>query len=475
MKIGFWVGYIKNLVLKLRQTACEKKVIIQVVSTALVLVVAYCTQSFFFSSEPLNSLIGRIFGDPVSQNSLNGESIPRYLLLGPVFGALLLWAVITVWSLKLGFRLGILVIAALLGLIMTPFLAQTIEYVLNLINCGMRFGETSTSDSCTERHFANIQNNLPLLAMSLPVLLLLWIFRTYDIRQQIEKTQKQIEEATKSREMSTYNNLLAVAMNMLVSDKVEVRRKSLVQLALVRHESPELKNQIDIATQNLILYQEERGEFPEEVIKLSGAMLQNLNLKGAIMKKAQLLEADLRGANLVGADLREANLMGADLRGAHLEGANLEGAHLEGAHLEDAILEGANLTKAELMGAQLTGANLERAILIEAVLVATPLLTTNLERVNLKGARLDGAYLSGAVLVGAELTKSDLPLESSLTWLDNQMRRDLRESDLGGANLKINLTFSKGADFTDAKYDQHTDLHCIQYFDPKAEGMIKVD
>ena len=382
-------------------------------------------------------------------------------------------------------RLLILIFVAVLGVLITPFLASVIE---NLLIC---IGKTcSYFDLCNKlfpesnSFFGNLGNgegynrfrvNLSLLVMSLPVLLALWCFRTYDTRQQIEKTQKQIEEATKSREMSTYNNLLAVAMNMLVSDKVEVRRKSLVQLALVRHESPELKNQIDIATQNLILYQEERGEFPEEVIKLSGAMLQNLNLKGAIMKKAELLEADLRGANLVGADLKGGNLMGADLRGANLEGANLEGAYLEGAHLEDAILEGANLMNAQLMGAKLTDANLERAILIEAILMETPLLTTNLERANLKGARLDGAYLSGAILVGAELTKSDLPLEPSLRWLDDEMRKGLRESDLGGANLKINLTFSKGADFTDAKYDQHTDLHCIRDFDPKAEGMIKVD
>ena len=467
MKIGFWVGYIKNLVLKLRKTACEKKVIIQVVSTVLVLVVAYCTQSFFFSLEPLNDLIGRVFGDLVPQNLLNGESIPSYRLLGPVFGVLLLWAVITVWSLKLGFRLGILVLAALLGLALTPFLSQTIEYVLNLIGCWMRLVESSTLDSCTDQSFGNIQNNLPLLAMSLPVLLLLWIFRTHDTRQLIK-------ESIESRETSTYNNLLSTGLNLIASDDVPARCIGLVQLALVRRESPELKEQIDASTQNLTLYQE--GKSKSESIKLSGAMLQNMKLKEAVMQGANLVKADLKGANLEGADLRDAHLIGADLKGANLEGANLQGARLEGADLEGAILVAANLMQAQLMGAKLTGADLERAIMIDANLVQTPLQKTDLKGANLKGARLDSVWLDGTILVNVDLTKSDFPLEPSLTWLDDEMKEDLRLNDPGGAYLEIvNILCFERIYFRGAKYDTHTKLPRNPEFNPDERGLIKVD
>ena len=480
MKIGFWVGYIKNLVLKLRQTACERPVIIiQVVFTALVLVGAYCIQSFFFSSEPLNSLIGRVFDDPLSQNPLNGESIPRYLLLGPVFGALLLWAVITVWSLKLGFRLGILVIAALLGLILTPFLAPTIEYVLNLINCWMRLGETPTSDFCQARNFPNIQNNLPLLAMSLPVLLVLWIFRTYDIHQQIAKTQKQVEASVSARRTSTYDNILSTGLQLIVSDNVPARCIGLVQLALVRRGSPELKEQIDAATQNLILYIEGKNASKAEVIKLRGAMLENMNLREAIMNKADLGGANLQGVNLEGANLQGAYLGGANLQGANLSGANLEGVRLQGANLKGASLNsvnlqgvdliganlekanisgslsgarlyGANLKQADLRGVDLRVADLERAILIGAHLQETHLPDdypddylegANLEKANLKGANFKGANLEGARLSGANLTTSDL-LEPSLV-LPYSM----------GTNLDALLD---GADLKGARYDEST-------------------
>ena len=501
MKIGFWVGYIKNLVLKLRKTACEKKVIIQVVLTVLVLVVAYCTQSFFFSSEPLNSLIGRIFGDPLSQNPLNGESIPRYLLLGPVFGALLLWVVITVWSLKLGFRLGILVIAALLGLILTPFLAPTIEYVLNLINCWMRLGETPTSDFCQARNFPNIQNNLPLLAMSLPVLLVLWIFRTYDTRQQIEKTQKQVEASVSARRTSTYDNILSTGLQLIASDNVSARCIGLVQLALVLRGSPELKEQIDASTQNLTLYIEGKSASKAEVIKLRGAVLENMNLREAIMNKANLGGANLQGVNLEGANLERANLQGANLQGANLSGANLEGVRLQGANLKGASLngvnlqgvnlQGANLEKAciggSLSGARLYGANLkqadlrgvdlrvadlERAILIGAHLQETHLPDdylkgANLERANLQGANFKGANLEGAFLGGADLTKSYL-LEPSLELpysMGTNLDALLDGADLKGARYDESTLFPKGFDLEERGLKKKVDKDPDDFID----------
>ena len=390
------------------------------------------------------------------------------------------------------YRLFILGGVALLGLLITPFLAPAIENLLICIGkacsyfelCNKFFPESNS-------FFGNLDNgegynrfrvNLSLLVMSLPVLLALWWFRTHDTREQIKKAEQQIDASIESRETSTRDSQLSTGLQLIADTDVAARCIGLIQLVLVRSRCQELEeklrkqleDQIDASTQNLTLYRKGKDD-SEEVIKLSGAMLQNLNLKGAIMKKAQLLEADLRGANLVGADLREANLMGADLRGAHLDGANLEAAHLEGAHLEDAILEGANLTKAQLLGAKLTRANLERATLIEAHLHVAPLQITDLEGANLKGARLDDAYLMGTVLIGADLTKSNVPLLPSLAWLDSEMIKHLISTDSGGANLGINATLLEGADLRGATYDSQIGLPPYPKFDPEARGMIKVD
>ena len=382
------------------------------------------------------------------------------------------------------YRLFILGGVALLGLLITPFLAPAIENLLICIGkacsyfelCNKVFPESNS-------FFGNLDNgegynrfrvNLSLLVMSLPVLLALWWFRTHDTREQIDKAEQQIDASLESREASTRDSQLSTGLQLIADTDVAARCIGLVQLALVRSKYQELENQIDASTQNLTLYRKGKDDL-EEVIKLSGAMLQNLNLKGAIMKKAQLLEADLRGANLVGADLREANLMGADLRGAHLDGANLEDAHLEGAHLEDAILEGANLTKAQLMGAKLTRANLERATLIRAHLEVVPLQITDLGGANLKGARLDDANLMGTVLRGVDLTKSDVPLLPSLVWLAHEMVDHLISTDSGGANLGINAMLLEGADLRGATYDSQIGLPPYPEFDPEARGMIKVD
>ena len=371
------------------------------------------------------------------------------------------------WKTQAYIRLVWLISFALLGIYIARCFILNTECVLGWMSIGK--SSLGSKDS-----FEKFVVNISLLLTSLPVLLGLWWFRTYDTRQQIENNKRQLDETVELRKTSAYHSLLSNGLQLITSDNVAGRCVGLVQLSLARKEKPEYSSQIDMSTQGLTLYMKGQDGSEAEVIKLSGAMLQNLNLKGAIMKKAQLLEADLRGANLVGADLREANLMGADLRGAHLDGANLEDAHLEGAHLEDAILEGANLTKAKLMGAKLTRANLERATLMEAWLQEAPLQKTHLEGANLKGARLDDAFLMGAVLIDADLTKSDVPLLPSLAWFHHEMQEHLISTDSGGANLGARAILLEGVDLSRAKYDRDTKFPSD--FDPedKKWGLIKV-
>ena len=502
MKVRLGFGNIKNLVLELKTPSFWIKVIqgaiVKVVLIALLGVVAYYAAPFFYSSEPLN--ITSCTGS-VCENLWSGESIPRYFVLAPIFWALLVFSVFLIlwpsrilesWKTNSWVRLIILLLAAAIGLVMTPFIVSIIDYLIKCIDgiCGKSLFLNSGNGEASYR----FRVNLSLLVMSLPVLLVLWWFRTYDTRQQIEKTQEQIEEAAKSRETSTYNNLLAVAMNMLVSDKVAVRGKSLVQLALVRHKSPELQDQIDVSTQSLILYQEDSGEFAEEFVMLRRAGLQNMNLSEAVMhkavlesanlykvnlEKAHLTKADLRGADLREADLSNADLNNADLREANLNNANLTEANLNNANLTEADLSNANLRHGNLTEANLSNANLRETNLTEAYLRRANLEEANLREAflsnadlslaNLSKANLTEAYLAGANLSNANLREADL----GETFLSSA---DLSNANLEGADLSRVIFMHanlEGANLEGANYDRYTSFPTG--FDPKARGLINID
>ena len=250
-----------------------------------------------------------------------------------------------------------LTVAALAGLFATVYVVPVIECALTWINGNEPLFPNSDKEVSSDR----FQVNLSLLVMSLPVLLVLWWFRTYDTRQQIEKTQEQIKESAKSREASTYDNLLSTGLNLIASDNVAGRCIGLIQLALVWQESPRLRDQIDASTQELTLYIKGTDGSEAEIVKLRGAMLKHMNFSGAFMKEAHLQRANLEGALLGFARLEGAHLRFARLEGAYLFGANLKGADLRGAYLEGADLKGADLRGAYLEGADLDGANLDRA------------------------------------------------------------------------------------------------------------------
>ncbi|MCH9758615.1 MAG: pentapeptide repeat-containing protein [Proteobacteria bacterium] len=159
-----------------------------------------------------------------------------------------------------------------------------------------------------------ITKNLTLLILSLPVLVLLWYFRTHDVKQQIEKAQSNINI-----------NLLNNGINLLLDvEKTggNKRAAGLILLAQLRQQDEQLHPQIDAITQGVAL----------EKVKLRRAQLQGINLQDAILQCANLRVADLQGAQL-----QDADLYGADLYGAKLQGANLESADLRSANLQDAL------------------------------------------------------------------------------------------------------------------------------------------
>ena len=266
-------------------------------------------------------------------------------------------------------RLLVLTVCTGIGIYLARYFVLNTECVLGWINIeGSSFG--------SEERF---EVSISLLLLSLPVLLGLWWFRTHDTRQQIENDKRQLNETVELRKTSAYHSLLSNGLQLITSDNVAGRCVGLVQLSLARNEKPEYSNQIDMSTQGLTLYMKGQDGSEAEVIKLSGAMLQNLNLKGAIMNKADLGGADLQGVNLEGANLQ----------GAYLGGANLQGANLSGANLERANLKGANFKGANLEGARLNGANLTKSDLLEPSLELPYSMGTNLD------ALLDGADLKG--------------------------------------------------------------------------------
>ncbi len=206
-----------------------------------------------------------------------------------------------------------------------------------------------------------ITKNLTLLILSLPVLVLLWYFRTHDVKQQIEKAQSNINI-----------NLLNNGINLLLNGEGGNKPAAgLILLAQLRQQDEQLHPQIDAITQGVAL----------EKVKLRNAKLQGINLRDANLQGINLQIANLQGAQLQFAELQKANLQVANLQGAQLQGAQLQGAQLQGAYLYGAQLQGANLQGANLQGAYSQGADLQGAYL--------------------QGADLQDAYLQGADLQGA--------------------------------------------------------------------------
>ena len=123
-----------------------------------------------------------------------------------------------------------------------------------------------------------------------------------------------------------------------------------------------------------------------------------LDLAGAILKQANLVKMRLEGA-----DLTDARLQGANLMGAHLDGAFLEDARFDGAILIDTHFKGATLVSAHLGGGTIfLVVYLEGAVLIDAHLEGAILNATHLEGALLANAHLEGTNLERATGLSTE-------------------------------------------------------------------------
>jgi uncharacterized protein YjbI with pentapeptide repeats len=186
----------------------------------------------------------------------------------------------------------------------------------------------------------------------------------------------------------------------------------------------------------------------ENVAKISGARLNEMNLRYARAYRAFLVNAKLWRANLEGIYLSEADLRGANLRetllrsgifdraqlshavlvSANATGANFAASDLRFSDLSYGIFENAILSNARVSGASLYAVNLRNAQLLRTDLSRTDMRDTRLEHAVLSFANLEQTDLSSAKLGEADLTGAQC---KGTILLD----ADLKKADLRGANL----------------------------------------
>ncbi|HYL83781.1 MAG TPA: pentapeptide repeat-containing protein [Candidatus Angelobacter sp.] len=192
----------------------------------------------------------------------------------------------------------------------------------------------------------------------------------------------------------------------------------------------------------------------ENMEKISGAHLNQMNLRYARAYRAFLANAKLWRANLEGgyfseADLRNSNLRESLLRNgifdramlshavlvsANATGANFSGADLRFSDLSYGIFENAVLSNARLAGASLYAVDLRNAQLLRTDLSRTDMRDTKLEHAVLSFAILEQTDLSSARLGEANLTGAQL---KGTILLDADLKKaDLRGAFLAGAILR---------------------------------------
>ena len=341
-------------------------------------------------------------------------------------------------------RFVFIVLAVIFGIFLTDCYFESIKsYLLDNI-------DSLQSDS-------RVISYLYTAILTLPLLLVLWFFRTKDTREQILKTEQQIDTTQFHKAVD-----LALATTNEEDKKIidiEKRGAGVTMLAeLYQTGNDNLRKSIDNITTDL---------------DLMGIKIPNINLSGMNFNYANLRNANLQGAYLQGADLQGTNLLNAklkdvNLQDAYLKDANLQGTELEKANLQDANLQDANFINTKLQGVSLQGANLQNINL-----QGTDLQNVDLQGIDLHGVNLRNAKLQGAKLQNANLRDTNL-INAKLQG-SNLKGTDLQNSDLQGANLQDNIlqkTNLQSVDLKDAKYNKNTKFP--DGFDPKEKGMIEI-
>jgi uncharacterized protein YjbI with pentapeptide repeats len=204
----------------------------------------------------------------------------------------------------------------------------------------------------------------------------------------------------------------------------------------------------------------------ENVEKIAGARLNEMNIRYARAYRAFLVNAKLWRANLEGIYLSEGDARGANMRETLLRNGIFDRARLDHAVLVSANATGANFSAADLRFSDLSYGTFENAVLSNARasnaslyainLRNGSLLRTDLSRSDMRDARLEHAVLSFANLEQTDLSSARLE-DANLTgalckgtiFLDADLKNaDLRGAVLTGAVLRGAVT--DGANLTGA-------------------------
>ena len=161
---------------------------------------------------------------------------------------------------------------------------------------------------------------------------------------------------------------------------------------------------------------------------LSEADLRGSNLRESLLRSAVLDRAQLSHAVLVSANAAGSNFAGADLRFSDLSYGNFENATLSNARLAGASLYAVNLRNAQLLRSDLSRTDMRDTKLERAVLSFATLEQTDFSSARLEETNLTGALLKGTILLDADLKKADL----RGAFLAGAV---LRGTELDGANL----------------------------------------
>jgi uncharacterized protein YjbI with pentapeptide repeats len=165
-----------------------------------------------------------------------------------------------------------------------------------------------------------------------------------------------------------------------------------------------------------------------EGIYLSEADLRDANLREALLRSGNFDRALLSHAVLVSANATSANFSSSDLRFADLSYGNLEGAVLSNARASGASLYAVNLRNAQLLRTDLSRTDMRDTRLEHAVLSFAALEQTDLSSARLEDANLTGARCKGTIFLDADLKNVDLR-GASLTGAV------FRGAEMDGANL----------------------------------------
>ena len=151
-----------------------------------------------------------------------------------------------------------------------------------------------------------LKSSITILALSLPTLFILWLFRTHDTQENIN------------------NSTFFECARLLMAEDSLCKKIALEQLTYLKRTTSFDKEKINLLTRRISLEKE----------VLDFAQLHYIDLSDAKLREASFIGANLSQASFMGADLMHARLQLANLHGTILVGADLRFANLTGTALE---------------------------------------------------------------------------------------------------------------------------------------------